>query len=132
MLADYDKTHIDVYQVLDSVLNGTAVPPGAKGAMYAIIDDLRSKVRPVEEVLRAERISIAVHRLEAALRARDESATRAVRDELKSLAVAWLDARVSRPRQLTAFATRHPSMGATFPASEFTTLFFQSSGGDHG
>ena len=94
-VVDYADAHVGVYQVLDQVLASTAVPPGAKGAMFSIIDHLRSTSSPVEDVLRAERISIELHKLEGALRRADDMAVRGARGALKLLAVAWLDARVS-------------------------------------
>lgn len=95
MVRDCDQAHVTVYQVLDDVLGGTAVPPGAKGTMYSIIDGLRSSAKPAEDIRRAERISITIHKLEIALRGRDERQVRDARDELKSLAVEWLDGRIA-------------------------------------
>ena len=90
----YQNAHVSVYRVLDEVLASTAVPPGAKGAMFSIIDHLRSSSGPVDDVRRAERISIEMHKLEAALRGPDPFAASSARGMLKSLAVAWLDARL--------------------------------------
>lgn len=87
-------TRVGVYQVLDDLIGGTSVPPGAKGALYAIIDQLRSHAAPVEDLRGAERISIEVHRLELALRNCDETETEAARSALKSLAAAWIQRRI--------------------------------------
>lgn len=101
---DHANAHVAVYQVLDEVLASTAVPPGAKGAMFSIIDHLRSSSSPVEDILRAERISVEIHKLESALRGSDVAAVDGARTSLKSLAVAWLDARVSTRARFTAVA----------------------------
>lgn len=94
MFDDRDA-HIDVNQVLDGLFASTAVPPGARGAVLATIDHLRTSSYPVEDVRRAERISVEIHKLESALRRSDECATQAARDEMKSLAAAWLQSRIS-------------------------------------
>ena len=85
---------IGVYRVLDDLIAGPSVPPGVKGTLFAIIDQLRSHAAPVEDLRGAERISIEVHRLEQALRHRDALAAEAARDALKSLAAAWLQRRI--------------------------------------
>ena len=85
---------IGVYRVLDDLIAGTSVPPGTKGALFSLIDQLRGHVAPIEDLRGAERISIEVHRLEQALRRRDELAVEAARDALKSLAAAWLQRRI--------------------------------------
>ena len=94
MVLYYQNAHVGVYQVLDQVLGSIAVPPGAMGAMFSIIDHLRSSSHPAEDLRRAERISIEIHKLEAALRRSDSLAASSARGMLKSLAVAWLDARL--------------------------------------
>ena len=101
-MVDLGSPHVGVYQVLDQVLANTAVPPGVKGAMFSIIDHLRSNSSPIEDVLRAERISVEIHRLEWALRGSDQPAVHSARGALKSLAVAWLDARVTGTRLTSA------------------------------
>ena len=95
MPLDQNRSHVGVYRVLDDVLASTSVPPGARGALYSIIDELRLRLRPPEEVYRAERISLAIHKLETAIQVGDGIAAQDARDDLKSLAVAWLDARIS-------------------------------------
>lgn len=97
---DYCNAHVGVYRVLDEVLSSTAVPPGIKGALFSIIDQLRASSCPDGSVLRAERISLEIHKLESALRVADQRAAKCARDELKSLAVAWLKTRVSTRRPL--------------------------------
>jgi hypothetical protein len=91
---DTTNAHVGVYQVLDEVLAGTAVPPGAKGAMFAIIDQLRSQAGAGDDLRRAEQVSIGLHKLELALRQSDEAASQGARDDLKSLAAAWIQTRI--------------------------------------
>jgi hypothetical protein len=91
---DENNAHIGVYRVLDEVLNGTAVPPGAKGAMFAIIDHLRHSAVPRDDLRRAEQISVEIHKLESALWSSDDVAVQVARDELKTLAAEWIQKRV--------------------------------------
>ena len=93
-MLDEDNAHIGVYQVLDQVMVATSVPPGIKGAIYSIIDHLRLKSAPVEDLGGAEQISVGIHKLESALRCADETAILTARDELKSLAAAWIQRRI--------------------------------------
>lgn len=94
-----NSAHVGVYRVLDEVLHGTAVPPGAKGAMFAIIDQLRSTAVPLDHVRRAEQISVEIHKLESALRGSDKSAVLIARTELRTLAAAWIEQRVFERHQ---------------------------------
>jgi len=94
---DENNAHVGVYQILDGVLGGTAVPPGARGTMFSIIDRLRAVSAPVEDRRRAEQVAIEIHKLEAALRSSDEPAVQDARDELKALAAAWIQTRISSP-----------------------------------
>jgi hypothetical protein len=80
--------------VLDQLLADQAVAAGARGAMFSVVDSLRANLAPTAEVRRAERISIEMHKLQWALQQRDDAAARAALDELKALAVSWLDARI--------------------------------------
>jgi hypothetical protein len=91
---DENNAHVGVYRVLDEVLSGSAVPPGAKGAMFSIIDHLRHSAVPLEELRRAEQISLEIHKLESALQGSDAAAVQVARDELKALAAACIQQRV--------------------------------------
>ncbi len=93
-MLDENSAHVSVYRVLDEVLNGTAVPPGAKGAMFAIIDHLRHSAVPLDDLRRAELISVEIHKLESALWSSDDVAVQVARDELKALAAEWIQKRV--------------------------------------
>jgi hypothetical protein len=105
-MSAHEAIHVQVYQVLDVVLASRAVPPGAKGAMFSAVDQLR--VNPSSDkalVVRAERISLEIHRLELGLRTNDEPAVADARNALKSLAFDWLDARISS-REAPSLASR--------------------------
>ena len=92
-----NNAHVGVYQILDGVLGGGGVPPGARGTMFSIIDHLRAISAPTENLRRAEQVAIEIHKLEAALRSSDEPAVQGARDELKALAAAWIQTRISSP-----------------------------------
>jgi len=83
-----------VYQVLDQVLADRAVSACSRRAIHSVIDDLREKKRPSVEVRRAESVAIEMHKLEWALQGNNDAASQADLNELKSLAVSWLDARI--------------------------------------
>ena len=88
------NVHVAVYQVLDDVLRANVAPPGAKGEIYSIIDDLRSASAPREMIVKAEAISLRIHQLESALRNGDQTSELEVRRDLKSIAAAWLNFRI--------------------------------------
>jgi hypothetical protein len=93
MLAEADA-HSMVYQVLDEVLGAKAVSPGARGTMFAVVDGLRAGAATLENVRRAENVSIELHRLETALQRGDREASAAALDELRRLAADWLNTRI--------------------------------------
>jgi hypothetical protein len=93
VLADVSANAI-VYQVLDEVLGQKCVPAGARAAMFAVIDELRAATAGGEDVRRAERISVEMHKLEWALRRGDAPAMQAVHVELKALAAEWISTRI--------------------------------------
>ena len=95
-MVDQDETET-VYRVLDRVLKGGPVPPGAKGLIYRAIDNLRLRPGAGNRVELAERISLQLHRIETNLRLRDESVSELVRAELKRLAACWMKGRISGP-----------------------------------
>ena len=108
-MADQDINET-VYGVLDRVLAGGPVSPGAKGRIYRVIDALR--LHPAERVQSeiAEHISVQLHRFEHRLHERDQEGSETVRGELKRLAAQWLKANVggkSGPRSKQA-ALAHP------------------------
>ena len=91
----YDmNAHAMVYQVLDDVLSARAVTPGVRGAMFSLIDELRTGPADTGDVRRAEDVSIAIHRLEWALQRGDRDSSEKSLDELRRLAVDWLNTRI--------------------------------------
>jgi hypothetical protein len=64
--------------------------------MFSAIDDLRRMQAPSSEICLAERISVAMHRLEWAIRSRDSAAQERLRAELQALGSDWLDTPICR------------------------------------
>jgi hypothetical protein len=62
--------------------------------MFAVVDELRAATADADDVRRAERISVEMHKLEWALRQGDAPATQAAHDQLKALAAEWIDTRI--------------------------------------
>lgn len=91
---DTTAVRANAYQVLDRVLAEKVVGPGVRGTIYAVVDVLRSSGAQIEELRRAEGISIAIHRLEWAQQQRDEASSALALDELKALAASWLNSRI--------------------------------------
>jgi hypothetical protein len=87
--------HVAVYQVLDHVLAANAAPPGTKAEVHSIIDDLRSASAPRQLVAMAEAISLRLHQLETALGQGDHASAMEARRDLKGIAAAWLDFRIT-------------------------------------
>ena len=83
-----------VYQVLDQVLADASVASSSRCAMFFVIDSLRQISAPVEDIRRAEAISLQIHKLEWALQKRDAAGSTAALDELRLLAAGWLDSRI--------------------------------------
>jgi hypothetical protein len=83
-----------VYQVLDQVLADQTVAPWSRGAIHSVIDELKGHSAASDDLRRAESISIALHKLEWALRRCDSVGSKAAIAELKSLAFSWLDSRI--------------------------------------
>ena len=106
-VTDYDLNNM-VYSLIDEALAGGAVPPGAKGGLYRVIDELRlHRVDPHRAAL-AERISIQLHRLESALHVRDRAVGDRARDDLRQLAVEWIEERLCGSGRRKAKAASHP------------------------
>jgi hypothetical protein len=82
------------YQVLDQLLSQKSVMPGLRGAMFAVVDSLRGSSAPVEDIRCAEKISIGIQKFEWARQLSDETASAAALDELRNVAVSWLDTRI--------------------------------------
>ena len=94
-MAYASNIHVAVYQVLDQVMTSTIPPPGAKATIHSIIDDLRAASAPRQMIERAENISLELHHLEWAAARRDAESASNARQNLRSIAAAWLDQRIT-------------------------------------
>ena len=65
--------------------------------MYSAIDALRNANAPSKHSSLAEKIAVAMHRLEAARRRGDEEATDEVKNQLDGLVGDWFDTRIPGP-----------------------------------
>jgi len=102
-MIDVMDAQVEIYRVLDVALTRQAVPPGTKGAMYCIIEYLRSSKACGGELRRAENIAIDLHRLEAALQQRNCTEIDVARHSLRAHAAALIQTRISsRGGQLKA------------------------------
>jgi hypothetical protein len=93
--------HSIVYQVLDQVLAAESVTPGARGAMYSAIDQLRTDGGEVRYLRCAEQVSVEMHKLDCALQRQDKKASNRALAELKMLAGNWLTARICSQNAFT-------------------------------
>ena len=84
------QSYLTIYRVLDDVCFAEAAPAGARGAIYRSIDGLRRSGAPAEHVELAERISLALHKLDWAIRNGDEAEAKQVRVELQTAGASWL------------------------------------------
>jgi hypothetical protein len=94
--------HAVIYRVLDGILSNTAAPAGARGAIFDVVDRLRSSSPNSREHCSAERISVEILNLESALQRSDYSAAKAARNELKALAADWLQNRITNANRRLA------------------------------
>lgn len=94
-MAYASNIHVAVYQVLDQVLTTHVAPPGAKATIHSIIDDLHSASAPRYMIEQAESISLQLHHLETAVVRGNTTDASDARRELRSIAAAWLDYRIS-------------------------------------
>ncbi len=95
-IAQQNNAYMSVYQVIEELCSGTCVPAGMTGAMFSAIDDLRRMQAPRADVTLAERISVAMHKLEWAIRSGDAAAQDALRAELQAMGSDWLDTPICR------------------------------------
>jgi hypothetical protein len=91
-----DDCNFTVYHCLDEVLRTSGVPPGVKGLLFSVIDNLRADEPASGRARLAEQISLAIHRLEAALRRGDVDERSAALAEIAGHAEAWIRERVSQ------------------------------------
>lgn len=80
------ETHIIVRQLLDDVLDGKVAPPGARGALFFVVDELRAKGGMDEQARQAEQISVGIQQLQSALQRGAEDEAVLARRDLKELA----------------------------------------------
>ena len=93
-MLDHDTSKA-LYDLLDRVLGGQSVPPGAKGLLYRVVDQLRVSPGDGDQLRIAEYLSLELHRLEATLFSRDAAATARAYENLKTLAASWVQSRIS-------------------------------------
>jgi len=94
-MAYSSNIHVAVYQVLDQVLVANVAPPGAKATIHSVIDDLHAASAPRRMIEQAEGISLQLHLLEASVVRGDAAQILNAREKLRSIAAAWLDARIN-------------------------------------
>lgn len=95
-MAYASNIHVAVYQVLDQVMTASIPPPGAKATIHSIIDDLHAASAPRRMIDQAESISLQLHFLESAAVHQDIESSTLARQNLRSIAAAWLDQRITR------------------------------------
>ena len=83
-----------MYQVLDDVLAGVTNTTKGRGAVFAVIDGLPNNRADIEQVRRAESVSIYLHKLEWALQRRSNEDAEQARHGLKRIAVELLDSKI--------------------------------------
>lgn len=81
------EPHAVIYQVLDDVLGGTAVPASAFRRLSAVVDNLRYGPRDQRSLLLAEQVSIWLHKMHTASQQRDTESADTARHHLKDSAV---------------------------------------------
>ena len=91
-----ENAYMSVYRVVEELCSGTCLPAGLAGTMFSAIDGLRRMQAPRDEVELAERIAVAMHRLEWAIRSRDIAAQQQLRAEIDALGSDWLDTPIGR------------------------------------
>ena len=82
--------YLSVYHLLDDLCFGGRVPPGSACTLFKAIDDLRRISAPAEDIRVAETMSVAIHKLGAALRSHDRAEAESARLELQTLGARWL------------------------------------------
>jgi len=85
-----NSTYLSVYSLLDELCFAGQVPARSTGTLHQAIDCLRRLAAPAEDIRTAEAMSVAVHRLTAALRTGDAAAQDEARRELQQLGARWL------------------------------------------
>jgi hypothetical protein len=85
-----NSAYLSIYHVLDELGFAGRVQARTAGAIHRAIDQLRLIDAPAEDIVVAEAMSVAVVKLETALRTSDAAAAEQVRVELQQLGARWL------------------------------------------
>lgn len=83
-----------VSRLMDDATADSVPTPGTRGALFSVVDELRSRCAKDEWTLCAEKISIRMQELEKALQQGDNNEATLARGDLKALAGRWKDARL--------------------------------------
>jgi hypothetical protein len=85
-----------LYDVLSTLQDPAtcSVPRGLKAQLFRAVDDLRARRAAPGLIKCAQDASVALHRLEAALRLTDEAQQAALRREFTRLSADWLETRL--------------------------------------
>jgi len=84
------STYLSVYGLLDELCFVGQVPARSTGTLHRAVDSLRRLAAPAEDIRTAEAVSVAVHRLTAALRLGDRATQDEARRQLRELGGRWL------------------------------------------
>ena len=87
----HSSQYAEVYRILDGLKSTGVAYPGAPGALFNAIDRLRIDNAPQEHIRLAENLSVAVIRLEGAVRNGRHELAAKVRCEIELLNLAWMD-----------------------------------------
>ena len=87
----HSSQYAEVYRVLDGLKSAGLACPGAPGVLFNAIDRLRYDKAPHEHIRLAESLSVAIIRLEGAVRHGRHDLAAKVRSEIALLNTAWMD-----------------------------------------
>ena len=82
-------SHIGVCSVLDELTDPAIRTVNWRKPVYAAIDELRAMAAPAEQIDAAERIAIALLKLDWAIQGQDSGKQEQVREQLAALAENW-------------------------------------------
>ena len=91
----HSNQYAEVYRILDGLKSTGVANPGAPGAIFSAIDRLKIEHAPQEHIRLAEDLSVAIIRLEGAVRNGRHELAAKVRTEIELLNSAWMDTPVS-------------------------------------
>lgn len=80
-----------IYEVLDALNVGETLPIATMRKMYAAVDELRNLGATSKHIAVAEKITVAMHRLEAAKRRANAKAEDKARSHLDGLVADWFE-----------------------------------------